>query len=45
MINRRDPVAILQGIGYIEMSTKEEAQTATDYLDGSQIDGICEWSA
>lgn len=38
-VNRRDGTAISQGIGYVEMSTKEEATTALEYMDGAQIDG------
>ena len=40
-VNRRDGTAISQGIGYVEMSTKEEATTALEYMDGAQIDGAC----
>ncbi|OAO11840.1 hypothetical protein AV274_6453 [Blastocystis sp. ATCC 50177/Nand II] len=39
-VNRRDGTAISQGIGYVEMSTKEEATTALEYMDGAQIDGV-----
>lgn len=38
-IQRRDGTAISQGIGFVEMSSQDEANTAMDYLDGSQIDG------
>ena len=38
-IQRRDSTMISQGIGFVEMSSQEEANLAMDYLDGSQIDG------
>ena len=38
-IQRRDSTMISQGIGFVEMSSQDEANLAIDYLDGSQIDG------